>query len=268
MKLAAMLLLLATACRRPSAQISATLTPSAADSAKAVSKTILPELANYSRYLKAGDEFMAIGNEPSWALTINSSKNYLQFKTPGADSISVPMPQRSVDSNGRVRFSAETSRGVLIALFRPDSCVDTMSGQPFDYQVDVTYDGKTYVGCGTSLRELSLLNDSWVLQTLRGKALSAASGGGEPPRLDIQLTEGRVTGTTGCNRLMGPAQADSRHIKFGSLAVTRRACPGEVARLEGDFLEALNQTLTYRVANGTLTLLHDNKAVMTFRKTE
>ncbi len=267
-KLAVALLLLATACRRPSTQISSTLTPSPADSAKSVSKTTMPEIASYTRYLKAGDELMAIGNEPSWSLTINPSKNYLRFKTPGADSISVPMPQRNVDSNGRIRFTAETGQGILTALFRPDSCIDTMSGQQFDYHVDVTYKGKTYAGCGASLRELSLLNDIWVLQTLHGQPISKSAGQGELPRLEIQLTEGRVTGTTGCNRLMGPVQADSRQIKFGSLAITRMACPGEVARLEGDFLEALNLPLTYDVADGNLTLLNDGKPVMTFKKSD
>ncbi len=267
----ALFLLISTACHRPSAKIGATLTP-VSDSAKTVSRTAMPEIADYSRYLKAGDEFMAIGNEPSWSLTINSSKNYLRFKTPAADSISVPVPQRSVDSNGLIRFSAETSQGILTVLFRLDSCVDTMSGQRFDYHVDVSrngrYYGNGYTGCGASLRELSLLNDIWVLQTLNGQTISATAGGGELPRLDIQLTKGRVTGTTGCNRLTGPVQANSRHIKFGSLATTRMACPGEVGRLEGDFLETLNQSLTYRVINGTLTLLHDNKPVMTFRKTD
>jgi len=262
-----LLLLIGTACHRPSAKIGATLTP-VPDSAKTVSRTEMPKIADYSRYLKAGDEFMAIGNEPSWSLVINSSKNYLRFKTSGADSISVPMPQRNVDSNGRVRFSAETSQGTLTVLFRPDSCVDSMLGQQFDYRVDVTYNGKTYAGCGASLRELSLLNDIWVLQTLNGQTISATAGRGGPPRLDIQLAEGRVTGTTGCNRLTGPLKADTRQLKFGSLATTRMACMGETARLEGDFLETLSQTLTYRVANGMLTLLHDNKPVMTFRKTD
>ena len=262
-----MLLLAGVACRRPSTQISATLSPTT-DSVESVSRTEIPRIADYSPYLKAGDELMAFGHEPTWSLTINASKNYLRFKTPGADSIDMPMPQRNVDSNGTIRFSAETSQGIVTVLFRPDSCVDAVSGQRFDYHVDLTYGGKTYTGCGASLRELSLLNDIWVLQTLKGSVVPKTTGRSEPPRLEIQLTEGRVSGATGCNRLTGPLKADTRRIQFGSLATTRMACMGEAARLEGDFLEALNRPLTYQVADGTLTLLHENQPVMTFKKTD
>ena len=263
------LLFLGTACRRPSTQIEATLTPTA-DSVQTAPEAMAPEMTNFAPFLKAGDEFMAIGNEPSWSLTINPSKNYLRFKSLGGDSLALPMPQRTIDPDGRIRFmaTAPNEGGELTVLFRPDSCVDGTLRQRFDYHVDVTYKGKTYAGCGASLRELSLLNDIWVLQTLRGNAIPKTAGRGELPRLEIQLADGRVAGTTGCNRLTGNVLADTRQIKFGPLATTRMACPGEVARLESDLLKALNQPLSYRVADGTLTLLRDNTPVMTFGKTD
>lgn len=263
------LLLAGLACRRPSTQIKATLAPTA-DSVRSVTKPQRPpsEMTDFGRYLKAGDEFMAAGNEPSWSLTINLSKNSMRFNVVNGDSVNIPVPQRTIDSNGQIRFNAETAQGRITALFRPDSCVDTMSGQRFDYRVEVTVNGKTYSGCGASLRELSLLNDIWVLQTLNGAVVPKTAGRDGLPWLALQLTEGRVTGSTGCNRLTGSVQADTRQIRFVDLATTRMACVGETGRTEGDFLEALNPLLTYRVANGILTLLHDNKPVMTFGKTD
>ena len=260
-----LLLLLGTACRRPSTQIGATLTPSK-DSTRTAP---LPasEMTNFAPYLKAGDEFMAIGNEPSWSMSINPSKNYLRFKTLTGDSLTVEMPQRIIDSNGRIRFQAETPGGELTALFRLDSCVNA-SGQQYDYRVDVSYNGKTYAGCGASLQQLSLLNDSWVLETLNGDTIPKTAGRGGPPSLTFQLAEGRVMGSTGCNRLTGSVFADTRQVRFVGFATTRMACAGDAGRVEGDFLEALNPLLTYRVGNGILTLLHDSKPIMTFRKTD
>lgn len=265
-KVLLVLVLLGVACRRPSKQLGATLSPT--NKPTQTIATTPPEIADYSRNLKAGDELVATGTEPFWSLVINPSKNSMRFKALSGDSINTLAPQRLDDPSGSIRFNAEVESGRLTVLFRPDSCVNDMSGQRFDYRVEVSHNGKTYTGCGASLRQLTLLNDIWVLKTINGKPVQPGGPKNEVPRLEIQLTEGRVMGTTGCNRLTGRVKADTRQVQFGPLATTRMACPGETGRLEGDFLEALNQSLTYRVGDGLLSLLHDNKPVMTLQKVD
>lgn len=252
-------LLIVTACRRPSSQIKSTLTP--VDSPA--------ELTDYSRYLKAGDEVVALGNEPFWSLTINPSKNILRFKTPSGDSITTPVPDRITDPTGGFRYTAEVESGRISAIFRPDSCVDTMSGQRFDYRVDVALRGKRYAGCGVSLRQVTLLQDIWVLTELNGKPVSITGSGRERPRLEFMLTEGRVAGTTGCNRLSGSVRADTRQIQFGPLVTTRMACLDDSSHLEADFLKGLQaKPLRYQVGEGKLTLLSNNVSLMTFKKVD
>lgn len=259
MRILPFVLLLATAaCRRPSTQLRETLTP----------VPVNAEIADYSRYLKAGDEVVALGNEPFWSLTLNSSKNTLRFKTPGGDSISTPVPDRIDDSNGSFRYIAEVPSGQLTAIFRPDSCVDSMSGQRFDYRVDVTVGSKRYAGCGLLLRQVALLQDIWVLTALNGKPVLADGVSRDRPRLEISLTEGRVTGTTGCNRLNGRVRADTRQILFGPLAATRMACPNDTGNTENAFLAALREPLTYRVGEGKLTLLRDKTPILVFKKVD
>ncbi|RIV25239.1 META domain-containing protein [Fibrisoma montanum] len=226
------------------------------------------QFPDWSRYLRAGDELIAMGNEPFWSLAVNAGKGTLRFKSMDGDSINAPLPQRNVDSDGVITFDAEVASGRLKVLFAPDSCVDTMSGQRMDYRVQVNVKGKTYTGCGVSLRQMALLNDIWVLTTLQGRSVKPSGPRNELPRLEISLTEGRVSGTTGCNRLNGRVQADSRQVQFGPLATTRMACMGEAGQLEGDFLNALNQPLTYRVAEGKLTLLHNNLPVLVLKKVD
>ncbi|GAB3639388.1 META domain-containing protein [Spirosoma arcticum] len=256
------LLLATVACRRPSTQIKATLTPTTVNSQQPA------ELPDFSTYLKAGDELVAMGNEPFWSLTINPSKYTLRFKTPDGDSINTPVPERITDPDGSFRYSAEVESGKLTAIFRADSCVDSMSGQRFDYRAEVTVRGRSYVGCGVSLRQMTLLHDIWVLTELNGKPVVAGSAQRELPRLEIMLTEGRVTGTTGCNRLNGRVKADTRRIQFGPLITTKMACLDDAGTTESDFLAVLREPLTYRVGEGRLTLLRNNTPVLVFRKVD
>lgn len=251
------LLLITLSCRRPSKQFSAMLTP-----------TNKPELSDYTQYLKAGDELVAIGNEPSWVLTLNPSKGTMRFKSMTGDSISIPLPDRQTDPNGFLRYQAPLDNGRINVIFRPDSCVDTMSEQRFDYRVEADVRGKNYMGCGVSLRQLALLNDIWVLTTFRGQSITASSAGDEVPRLEIQLTEGHADGTTGCNRFKGSVKVDTHQILFGPLATTRMACMGEAGVLESKFLAEMSMPFSYKIGEGKLTLLRNNQPVMVFKKVD
>ena len=252
------LLLATAACRRPSTQLRQTLTP----------VTVDPELADFSRQLKAGVDVVATGNDPAWSLTINPTKNTLLFKTPAGDSVNTAAPERIIDANGGFQYTTDVASGRLTAIFRPDSCVDALSRQRYDYHVDVTVRGKSYAGCGVSLRSVALLQDIWVLTELKGKPIVAGKTTREHPRLEISLTENRVTGTTGCNRLNGRFRADTRYVQFGPLATTKMACLDQSGTTESDFLTAIEKPLTYQVGIGTLTLLRDNVPVLVFKKVD
>ncbi|GAB4040335.1 META domain-containing protein [Spirosoma gilvum] len=248
------ILLLATACRRPSTQFAAMLTP------------IRPP-ADYSRYLKSGDELVALGTDPAWSLTINPSKGTLFLKSE-KDSLTTSVPERQADSDGVLRYNAPLGAGSLTIIFRPDSCVDAKTGQLYDYRVQVDNHGKHYIGCGVSLQKLALLQDIWVLTEFQGQSIKADASRREVPRLEISLTEGRVTGTTGCNRLSGTIKADTRQIIFGPLVTTKMACMGAAGDLEGPFLTALNAPFSYQIGSGKLTLLQNGKPTMVFKKVD
>ncbi|GAB3704252.1 hypothetical protein GCM10027592_35380 [Spirosoma flavus] len=230
--------------------------------------TPAPIPADYSKYIKAGDELVAYGNDPSWTLTVNPSKGMLRFKAPGKDSIETNVPERQNDSDGVLRYNIPVDAGHMNVLFRPDSCVDKKTNNRLDYRVEVDLRGKNYVGCGVSLRQVATLQDIWVLTEFQGKPVSAGGPRNELPRLEISLTEGRVTGTTGCNQLSGPVIADTHLISFGPLATTKMACMGPVGELEKAFLNALATPLTYQIGQGKLMLLRDGKVQMVFKKVD
>lgn len=249
------ILLLIAGCRRPSAQFAAMLSPTT-------------QLADYSRYLKAGDELVALGNDPSWSLLINPSRGKMLFTVANRDSLVTTVPERQTDPDGTFRYSVPVESGSLNIVFRPDSCVDAKSGQRYDYRVQVDVRGKNYVGCGVSLQKVALLQDIWVLTQFENRPIAVGALGNDVPRLEISLTEGRVTGTTGCNRLSGGVKADTRQIQFGPMVMTKMACAGEAGTFEQTFLNALILPLTYQVADGRLALVRDGKQLMTFKKVD
>ncbi|WP_420149912.1 META domain-containing protein [Spirosoma sp.] len=249
------LLLAVAACRRPSTQFAAMLTP-------------INQPADYIRYLKSGDELVAVGNDPEWSLMVNSSKGQIRFKSTAGDSLATAIPERQTDADGVIRYNVPLETGSLNVVFRPDSCLNTKSGQRYDYRVQVDVRGKNYIGCGVSLQKMALLQDIWVLTNFQGKTITASGPRNELPRLEISLTEGRVTGTTGCNRLSGSVRADTRQIQFGPMVMTKMACADPVATFETNFLNALVQPFSYEVANGKLTLLRNRQPMMVFKKVD
>jgi heat shock protein HslJ len=252
------LVLLTVACRRPSTQFSAMLTP-------------VNQPDDYTRYLKAGDELVAVGSDPAWSLTVNPSQGVLLFKPQHGDSSIVSLSEnqisRTADSTNGA-FGYQSLDGRIKVLFRPDSCTDKLSGQRYDYHVDVVSQGKNVVGCGVSLRQLALLHASWVLTGMQGDSLATNGPEKTIPRLEISLIQGRVTGTTGCNQLNGPVRADTHQILFGPLITTKMACMDPDGTVETKFLPLLNQPMTYRINSRELTLFRQGKPVLTFKKVD
>jgi heat shock protein HslJ len=82
----------------------------------------------------------------------------------------------------------------------------------------------------------------------------------------MMLTQGKVTGTTGCNRYTGSYTLPARDVlEFGPIASTMMACPGPRMEQERAFLKALEQTAAYALSEGILTLKGANgDALATF----
>jgi heat shock protein HslJ len=69
----------------------------------------------------------------------------------------------------------------------------------------------------------------------------------------LRFDAGRVTGSDGCNRLMGPYAADGAALTLGPLAGTRMACAQGMAEAEA-FRAALGRTATHRIVGDVLEL--------------
>jgi heat shock protein HslJ len=67
-------------------------------------------------------------------------------------------------------------------------------------------------------------------------------------------SEGRVSGSTGCNRFSGAYSQDGDALTIGTLATTRRACLPEVMQREQQFLALLGKVRHVEGTHLRLTL--------------
>ena len=105
-----------------------------------------------------------------------------------------------------------------------------------------------FTSCSTSKpMVLNDLSGKWDIVAVDGKKV-AVSNGVETPYLGFDVVNGNLTGSTGCNNIMGAFSTTlpAGNIDFGKVASTRMACPDMT--LEQDILRALGNVKSYKGA--------------------
>ena len=110
---------------------------------------------------------------------------------------------------------------------------------------------------GSTITNKMLYQYKWYLSDLNGTPYTFAGrgSGGTDDYTWIQFSDGKppkVSGSTGCNRMMGTADiSNASSMKFSPLATTKMACPGKT---ETTLLNALATVDNYSVSDAQLLL--------------
>lgn len=116
-------------------------------------------------------------------------------------------------------------------------------------------------GCGTgqsgnddnSSTTVSLAGTTWQIEDIDEAGIVDRS------MITLQFPgEGRVAGSTGCNRYFGSAIIDGDRLSFSQLGSTRRACVPALMNQEQRFLEAIQSVSSYRMEDPGILLLRDD----------
>ena len=105
--------------------------------------------------------------------------------------------------------------------------------------------------CGPAPKAMpaSQLNGPWNIVEVRGEPVAADR---QPaPYIEFDYAQGRISGNSGCNRMMGSFQADTLQpgtLTFGPIASTRMACPD--MSLERNILESLAEVRSFEAVCG------------------
>ncbi|MBI1193866.1 MAG: META domain-containing protein [Bacteroidetes bacterium] len=235
----------------------------------------------YLRKWKEGIRFYAMGTEPFWALDWKKSGGWI-FQTADGEVINLgeTEPVYLADS-GLTRYSFQTKRYVVRVALKDEPCTDGMSGAPFDLTVALTIQPagstagesarggiRSYTGCGSFTADPRLHN-IWGLIKLEGNVVNPSDYPRGGPVLELNLSTRKVYGTDGCNRFSGSLSVgpafDYPGLRFGPLASTLMACPGELALYRlGNVLSGMEVSCAWN-NQGNLVLSQGVKPLAEFR---
>lgn len=118
-------------------------------------------------------------------------------------------------------------------------------------------------GCASTAptsSKASLTNIYWKLVELDGARVSMTPEQEREVRITLD-DNGKVTGFTGCNRVIGGYTVAADVLRFTQLAGTRMMCPPPAMQLESAVLANLNSVTGFRIDGEQLILLKDGAPV-------
>ena len=106
----------------------------------------------------------------------------------------------------------------------------------------------------------------WKLVELNGNVIPPVEKGRREAHFILKNQDNRVTGSTGCNNLMGSFELsgsmDDNRIGFSPMATTRMACVD--VNYEQEFLNVFEDCDRYSIQNDTLTLIRETVPLARF----
>lgn len=109
-------------------------------------------------------------------------------------------------------------------------------------------------------------NIVWSVISYKGHTLNEKDFANGLPRISFNMTDGRISGTDGCNSFMGVATYKGNNIKTGAIASTKMACTN--ANVPADFYSILSSgNLTWNLDyTNTLRLMVDGLEMMALKE--
>ncbi len=109
----------------------------------------------------------------------------------------------------------------------------------------------------------TLESTQWKLVSI-GDAPAIVSPEGREAGFALHADDRRLSGSGGCNRLIGSYSLDAGTLKVAPAGTTMMACPGEIMQQESEFLTALTMTTGYRIAGDQLELRNGERVLARF----
>ena len=106
----------------------------------------------------------------------------------------------------------------------------------------------------TTANKIQLENRTWIATQIGNQPISTQATDRQIPSLQFNSSTHQVSGSDGCNRVMGSYEAKADKLNLSAMAATRMACLGD-PQLNQAFHEALQHVTHYQVFNKTLKLL-------------
>ena len=179
---------------------------------------------------KSPEAATAFGQEPAWTLTMDRERFAFASEELGIAR------SGTWDTAEEVAFrSWRYAMDDIVVDFLPGHCTDAVDGQRYYNAYRVTVDGRELRGCGgAKLPPADLAGSSW-----RGDKWIGTHGDRRDFAGSLAFAGGRVTGSTGCNRIEADYSVTGSVMTVGPMGVTEMACSGDIAKNEAAMFDIL-----------------------------
>jgi copper homeostasis protein (lipoprotein) len=107
------------------------------------------------------------------------------------------------------------------------------------------FEGIEHGDCSPRLYSANLQDQFWTLVQLNGKPV-VLPGSGRAPGLMLHTDNSRLSGSGGCNQLLGSYSLDGRFVQLNMVAATRMACLGE-GNVDSELIDTLTQVRSWNI---------------------
>lgn len=111
------------------------------------------EMDKYEKKKAEGVDFIATGDQPTWEMDIDLQKA-IWFTTleENTTALTTSVPKGIKSANGdTLTYEAAVDAGSIKVMIVHQPCINSTTGEVFDYNVEVQTSGKIFKGCGRYL---------------------------------------------------------------------------------------------------------------------
>lgn len=101
-----------------------------------------------------------------------------------------------------------------------------------------------------------LINTSWEVKVIQEKTIMLDSA----TIPFIKLSEGRLSGFTACNHLMGKYDLCRKKVSFPEVGGTKKFCPNPYGNIEKELYESLKSVVSWKIKKEKLYFYNHEKA--------
>lgn len=116
------------------------------------------------------------------------------------------------------------------------------------------------LAASSAIAQTDLIGTTWIAEDIMGRGVV------DRAQSTLQLLpEGRVAGSSGCNRFTGKGVVSAGKVEIGTLATTRMACPPALMDQEAKYLKALAVSRRYEIGGDGLMRFFDENGTAILR---
>lgn len=147
----------------------------------------------------------------------------------------------------------EPGRHVLATLYGYVKTMPNLEGnRELPSVIPLRFESLVHASCSPLLQAAELNDQFWTLVQLNGKPVILPETR-RPPGLTFHSENNRLSGSGGCNQLVGTYAESQRFMEINMLAATRMACLGE-GNVEQEFISTLSRVKTWNILGQRLEL--------------